>query len=278
MFSKRTAIIVSIVLVIAVNIVVISIAAKKPHYFSGLRGPALFIISPFHKVANGVTGFLTQVWSNYFFLVSASEENEKLKRALDEALEKNRSMAEIESSNIRLKSILNLQQTAKFKLLTAQVIGQGHSPWFRSIIVDKGFESGVRKGLPVIVPSGVVGQIIETNRGSSKILLITDQNSAIDAIVQRTRARGIIEGEPGGGFNFKYVLRKEDVIAGDTVVSSGLDGVFPKGLTIGWVSGVVKPISGVFQDVSVLPLMGLDKLEEVAIILNPPKNETGSGQ
>ncbi|MEW5909485.1 MAG: rod shape-determining protein MreC [Thermodesulfobacteriota bacterium] len=277
MFSKRTAIILSIVLVIAANIVVISIAAKNPHYFSGLRGPAVFLISPFQKVMNGVTGFLKEVWINYFFLVSVSEENERLKRTLEEALENNRALVEIESSNTRLKSILNLQQTAEFKLITAQVIGKGHSPWFRSVIIDKGSESGIRKGLPVIIPSGIVGQIIETNPRSSKILLITDQNSAIDAVVQRTRARGIIEGEPGGGFNFKYVLRKDDVRAGDTVVSSGLDGVFPKGLTIGWVSGVVKPVSGVFQEVSVLPLVELDKLEEVSVILNPPKSKPGEG-
>jgi rod shape-determining protein MreC len=274
MFSKRTAIIVGVILVIAVNIIVLSIAAKSPHRFYGLKVPALYIITPFQDMVSRIIVFMKGIWNNYFFLVSVSKENTDLRHALGETLEKNRHLAEIELSNARLRGLLKLQETTNFKLLAAEVIGKGHSPWYRSIIIDKGTANGVEKGLPIIIPDGIVGQVVEATRRYSRILLITDQNSAVDAVVQRTRARGIIEGEPGGGFIFKYVLRKEDIKAGDAVVSSGLDGVYPKGLSIGWVSGVIKPISGIFQEVSVLPLVDFNTIEEVLVILNPPKGKS----
>jgi len=113
--------------------------------------------------------------------------------------------------------------------------------------------------------------VVDVSSRYSKVMLIIDRNSSVDALVQRTRARGIIKGEASGHCLFKYVLRKDDVRAGDKIVASGLDGVFPKGLPVGDVKEVIRRTSGVFQEVRVVPYIDFEKLEEVLVILNPPK-------
>ena len=115
--------------------------------------------------------------------------------------------------------------------------------------------------------------MVEVAAKYAKVLLIIDQNSAVDGLVQRTRSRGVIQGDPSGECNFKYVLRKHNVIMGDTVVSSGLDGVFPKGLRIGQVSEITKLNAGIFQEIIVTPYVDFEKLEEVLIVAHPSKQD-----
>ena len=222
--------------------------------------------------------FIRDIWSHYFFLVTAAKENEKYKKVLSQANAKNIQHEELKLANVRLRGLLNFQTTMTDKVLPAEVVGKDPSPWFKTIIIDKGQDYGIEKGMAVVIPEGVAGQVTDVLPHYSKVLLIIDNNSAVDALVQRARARGIIKGgaAEGGAADrclFKYVLRKHDIVVGDTVVASGLDGVFPKGLAIGHVSSVVKPSSGIFQEVTVTPYVDFEKLEEVLIVLNPAKHE-----
>jgi len=138
-------------------------------------------------------------------------------------------------------------------------------------MIDKGKTEGMRKGLPVVIPEGIAGIITDVSNHHSKVLLIVDQNSAIDAISQGTRARGIIKGNAFNQCLFKYVLRKHEIKKGDIIISSGLDGVFPKGFRIGEVSGISQKNSDViFQEIIVTPYVDFEKLEEVFVVLNPP--------
>ena len=118
---------------------------------------------------------------------------------------------------------------------------------------------------------GIDGLVTDVAKTHAKILLVIDQNSAVDALIQRTRARGIIKGEPSGRLQLQYVLRKHDIHEGDVVISSGLDGVFPKGIRIGYVHEVDKPDSGIFQQLAVTPYADFEKLEEVLVVLDPPE-------
>jgi rod shape-determining protein MreC len=158
------------------------------------------------------------------------------------------------------------------------VIGKDPSAWFKTIIVDKGSSDGLERGLPVVIAQGIAGQIIEISAHYSKVMLIIDRNSAVDALVQRSRARGVIKGTSEDQCGFEYVLQKHDVQIGDTVVASGLDGVYPKGLRIGWVSDVVKREPEIFLDITVTPFIDFEKLEEVLIVLAPQKHEFASEQ
>jgi rod shape-determining protein MreC len=126
------------------------------------------------------------------------------------------------------------------------------------------------------MPQGIVGQVIEVSKHYSKVMLIIDRNSAVDALVQRTRARGVIKGESTDLCRLDYVLRKNDVRIGDTVLSSGLDGVYPKGLLVGQVSEVIQHDADIFHDVIVTPFVDFEKLEEVLVVLANQKHDFAS--
>jgi len=277
MFSKKMVMIVCAVALIVVNIIILSVnSSRYPSYGSGRT--AIFFIAPFQKTVAQSVQFLKNIWGHYFFLVSVAKENDNLKKAINQATDKNNKYREVEISNFRLRNLLNFRKTMTNKVLVAEVIGQDPSPWFKTIIIDKGKSDGVEKGLPVVVPEGIAGQVIDISHNYSKVLLIIDQNSAVDALVQRTRDRGLVKGQSNGRCFFKYVLRKHDIKVGDTVVSSGLDGVFPKGLRVGYVSEIVKRNSGIFQEVTVTPYVDFEKLEEVLVVLDPPKHDFVSEQ
>lgn len=272
MFSKKIVIILGIIILIAVNITVLSITSNR-HPSFGPGQIVISFISPFQEATSRSIRFLRDMWSNYFFLVSVAKENDSLKKALSRAIEKNRMAKEIELSNIRLHNLLNLRKTVTGHTVAAKVIGRGPSFLSEVVIIDRGRADEVEKGAPVITPEGIAGHVIDVSHYYSKVLLIIDKRSAVDALVQRTRDRGIVKGASGQRCIFEYALRGSDVRVKDTVVSSGLDGVFPKGLTVGYVSEVARSNSNIFQEVTVIPSVDFERLEEVLILLNRKSGE-----
>jgi rod shape-determining protein MreC len=276
MFSRKMVVIVGVVVLIAVNIIILSINTKQTYPTFGLGRVAIAIIAPLQELVTHSTGFIQEIWVHYFNLVTVSIENDQLRHELNLAAEERNQYNESLLSNIRYRSLLSFKQYMDDPALAAEVIGRDPSPWFKTIIVNKGKAEGVRKGAPVLVPEGIVGLVVEVAGNYSKILLIIDQNSAVDGLAQRSRSRGIIEGDPTGLCHFKYVLRKHDISLGDTVVSSGLDGVFPKGIRIGSVSQIVKLNAGIFQEIVVTPFVDFEKLEEVLIVTAPRAQQFSS--
>ncbi len=268
MFSKKTVIIIGIIILAAVSVIGISVSGRRGVSSYG-QGIALFFVAPFQEITARSLRFAKDIWNHYFFLSSSAKAGDRLRKELNDAIEKISRYDEIEHSNSRLRSLLNFRRTINGQVLAAEVIGKDPSPWFKSIIINKGSADGIKKGMPAVMPEGIAGLVSDISRNYSRVLLITDQNSAVDALVQRTRARGIVKGESDRCL-FEYVLRKHDIVEGDTVISSGLDGVFPKGLRVGYVSRVTKRNSGIFQDVTVIPYCDFEKLEEVLVILDPP--------
>ena len=278
MFSKKMLLIVGAIVLIVVNITILYISGSR-YRSSGFGRVAIFFVAPLQEAVTDSIRFAKGIWNHYFYLVSAAQENDNLKKKLSQAVAKNSQYNEVELSNQRLRNLLNFKETTTSKILAAEVISVDPSSWFKAVIIDKGSLDGVERGLPVVIRQGIAGQVVDVSSRYSKIMLIIDRNSSVDAMVQRTRARGIIKGEATAGqCLFKYVLRKDDVRVGDTIVASGLDGVFPKGLPVGDVKEVVRRNSGVFQEVRVVPYIDFEKLEEVLVILNPPKYEFVSKQ
>jgi rod shape-determining protein MreC len=150
--------------------------------------------------------------------------------------------------------------------LPAQVIGEDASSWFRTVMLDKGSDDGLREGLPVVVAEGAVGRIIRCSPRESRVLLITDASSAIASLLQESRTRGISRGK-GETVSLEFALRQDPVEVGELVITSGTGGVFPKGLVIGTVSRVVHDDYGLFQEVTVIPAVDFSRLEEVLILL-----------
>jgi len=207
------------------------------------------------------------MWRQYFYLVGVPEECDRLKGMLAKAeMEKSRYL-ESELACQRLRKLLEMKSEVPHRMLPAKVVGLDPSGWFKTILINRGTRDGVSKGMAVITSGGVVGRIIGASRRHAKVLLIVDRSSAIDGLVQRTRSRGIVEGETSESCRFKYIVRKADIKIEDTVISSGLDGLFPKGLRVGAISEISKPSSGLFQEVKVRPFVDFTKLEEVLVVL-----------
>ena len=253
---------------IAVAFTVIAMSSRETLPTGGVERLSITLISPFQFVASRIIGFTESVWQTYFSCVLAVEENHALRSELSKARHITNRCKELEFENIRLKKFVNFQSSVPAAYVAAQVIARDPSPWFKTIMIDKGEKDGLIKGLPVLVSEGIVGQIIKVSGSFSRVLLITDRNSAVDALIQETRVRGMVKGNNKDTCSFVYTLRKDQVQPGQIIVSSGLDQVFPKGLRIGAVLNVQKNHSQLFQDIIIKTAVDFDRLEEVLVYKN----------
>jgi rod shape-determining protein MreC len=266
MFSKQTALIAALIVLIVFSFVFLALSSRRPHPSYGPGRLAIMMVAPFQKAIVATTRQFREVWYHYFFLVAVVEDNSRLRQELQQLQTLRYRYEEARQANERLQALLALVEEIQRPAIAARVVGKDPSPWFQTILVDKGRADGVEIGLPVINPQGVVGLVVDAARGYSKVMLITDPSSAVDAMVQDSRARGVIKGGTVGYCVLNYVLRQHSLSPGDAVVASGLDGVFPKGMPIGQVSDIVKNVAGLFQDVTVTPYVDFERLEEVLIV------------
>jgi rod shape-determining protein MreC len=267
MFSKRLLAIFCLIIFVLVNIIFLSISVKHRHGNTMVERIVMAGIAPFQEGVTQVIRFCEHLWNHYFYLVNVRQECDQLEDLLAKAnLEKSK-YVESERTCERLRRLLETKSAIPHRLISAEVVGLDPSEWFKTIIINRGTHDSVAKGMPVIAPEGIVGQIVSASYRYSKVMLIIDRSSAVDALVQRTRTRGIVEGETDEMCRFKYVLRKADISTGDTVVSSGLDGLFPKGLRVGSVKEISKGQPGIFQVVSIQPYVDFARLEEVLVIV-----------
>jgi rod shape-determining protein MreC len=231
------------------------------------------VMNFFSPLAGGVAncnGFFARGWSDYINLVGVRKENRELRESIKilntRLLESNEAFM----ANERLKRLLELKTTTRVPSLAASVIAEDGSPWFRTIAIDRGAVDGLREGLPVAAADGIVGQLVKVSSGSSRVLLITDTASSVAAVVQRSRARGVLKGTGGGRCSLEFAARDEDVKVGDIVMTSGIGGVFPKGLPLGEVTMVKKGEYGIFQTIEVRPAVSVSRLEEVLVLAPEP--------
>jgi len=225
------------------------------------------IIAPFQKFIKETVTTTEDLWVKYFGLINIRNENIRMKREIDSLRMENNKYRELLSTHQRLQKLLQYKKTINLPVLAAQVIGRDPVGWFESVIIDKGEKSGLKVNMPVVNAQGVVGRLVSVSLNYSNVLLIIDQNSAVDCIIQRSRDKGIVKGLSSKICVLDYVLKNSDVVVGDMAVTSGLARVFPKGLPVGNVVEV-KNISGeLFKDIKIRPVVDFSKLEELLIIL-----------
>jgi len=249
----------------AILILMISMAGRKE--FTTLHKFGLEVIGPVQAVISKTFGYAGTIKEKYIDLLHVREENEQLKKELLQYRIENIKYREALATNIRLKKLLELKESLPPPTLTAAIIGKDPSLWFRTLTIDRGSSDGVQKGMPVVTVEGVVGQILTSSPNYSKVLLATDPNSAVDVITQKTRVQGIVKGMGRSGFSLNYVLQSAVVEKGDFVLTSGLGGVFPKGLMVGTVSNVTKSRRGMFQKIEIAPAVDFSQLEHLIIIM-----------
>jgi rod shape-determining protein MreC len=239
-----------------------------------LHNVGLRPLSPWQRAFHWVVGSVGAVFQSYVVLVNLKEENRQLREEVRRLKRENADLRGSAQDLERLQHLLLLKARVSGAMIAAEVVAYSPSAWFRTIVINKGERDGVKKGLPVVTVEGVVGKVTKVSSNSSVVLLVVDRNSAVDCVVQRTRTRGIVEGEGGGRCYLRYVPRTEDIQIGDHIVTSGLEGIFPKGLSLGEVVKVEKKAYGLFQEIEVIPSADLSRLEEVMVLIRP----TGEGE
>jgi len=266
---RRYYLLIFAVLLLMFALVLMSLRARQRKGIEFFDVLLMEICSPLEKASVVVIKTVQNTFREHVFLVNVEKENRVLRRKVTELQEENRRMTEVKLANERLKQLLQFREETPLSMVGAEVIGQDPSSWFKSVTIDKGEKDGVKKGMAVICPGGIIGQILKTAPDYATVLLITDYNSAVDSIVQRTRAKAIVEGRGENRCQLKYLLRTEEVAVGDAIVTSGLGGNFPKGLMVGEVKKVDKKGHGVFQYAELAPSVDMTKLEEVFVIMEP---------
>ena len=200
-------------------------------------------------------------------LIQVREENAELRAQIADLRKENLRFRENLISSERFRRLHSFQASQEVQMASANVMHRDISSWFQSVIIDRGTEAGIQAGMPVVTDTGVVGVISGTASDASKVLLIIDPQSRVDAYVQRSRSRGSVRGTSIRGADFEYVPRGDDVRAGDLLLTSGMDLIYPKGLVIGEVRGVEREPHGLFHRADVVPSVDMQKLEEVFVVL-----------
>jgi rod shape-determining protein MreC len=239
---------------------------NKEHANPVERG-VMSLTAPLAQGSSALNGMAGNIWSNYLDLLDVRRENLALRASVKRLNERIVAGNEAAVANARLKALLDLKGTLEAPSVAVSVIGEDSSAWFKTLVVDRGSSDGLLEGMPVLAAGGVVGRLVKVAPNSSRVLLLTDHASAIAALVQRSRARGVVRGAGGGSCSMEFTVKDEDVKVGDTVITSGIGGVFPKGLPIGEVTMVKKGEYGVFQTIEVRPVVNIAKLEEMLVLV-----------
>jgi rod shape-determining protein MreC len=263
---KYQSIVVAAVLLL-ICLIVMYVNAARLTETGILRKLVLETAAPLENVINVSLSSLRDVWKRYLFLVGLEDETRRIRKEnalLQEQLNRYR---EGYLEGVRLRNLLAMKEDFPHRAVTARVISSSRASAFKTILIDKGTAEGLRVGLPVLSAQGVVGRTLETSWHASRILLMNDENSNIDALIQRSRAQGILQGAGSTGGSLKYISRIETVQPGDIVLTSGLAGVFPKGLILGIVTVASLHEGGLFQKIDVAPAVDFGKLEEVMVLI-----------
>lgn len=247
---------------------------KDPASVSPIDKIILRISSPIQSIVSGISSSIHRGWRRYIYLVGVQKQNETLRRENFklqlEVREGQRNLRRFK----RYEQLLGFRASRGIETIAARVISQDSSPLMRvvRVKVDQGL-GALRQGLPVVTAEGVVGKMGRVYGRYADVILAVDPKSAIDVVIQRTGGRGVMRGIDGTNryvCGIDYLLRKEEVKLGDLVVTSGVDGIFPKDLPVGRISNVTKRTYGLYQDVEVTPSVDFSSLEEMLIIVSAP--------
>lgn len=227
----------------------------------------LAVSSPLQSALTGAFGGVSGVIDGYLALRGAHLEATSCRAQLAETQAELNTLTEARAENERLKAALAFSEAASGPAVVARVIGLNASPQFQSFRIDRGEAEGVRVGMPVVTPKGVVGQVVRAVAGSADVMVMIDPQSRIGAVVQRSRVRGTVVGAGDGQkMLLDYVRREDDITDGDVVVTAGTDGIYPRGLVVGTVRGVSRPTVGLFLIGQVEPAVDLARVEEVLVL------------
>ncbi|MGH9386225.1 MAG: rod shape-determining protein MreC [Vicinamibacterales bacterium] len=229
------------------------------------------------RLSSAVIDGVRNGWTGYLDLRRVRAENATLRQALQALqvrLQQEHALAQRTDS---LRQLLELRERSGLQTVAAEIIGGPASPEFRTMTIDKGISDGLEANMAVISSAGVVGRVILPSLDAAKVQLLIDRNAAAGALIERTRVQGVVTGVGDGSLHMQYVPGLADVKTGDLVVTSGIDGIYPKGFVIGTIESVDRG-RGSYHDIVVKPAVDVSRLEEVLVVRTPaPTGATPEG-
>jgi rod shape-determining protein MreC len=241
-------------------------SADAGHDRGFISGLLMDVSVPVQRVLATPAEAVSGVWGRYVSLLAVRSENDRLRERVAALEEENLQIREALVQSGHLDQLAAMRSDFAAPMLPSQVVGQDASPWFRSVLLDRGRSHGVGSGMPVVTEAGLAGLVTDTSPRASRAMLLTDHQSSVDGIVQRSRALGIVRGRRDGNLEFEFAVRSSDVRIGDVVITSGLGGAYPKGLRIGEIVEVAEA-GNLLQTAAVTPAVEFGRLEGVFVML-----------
>ena len=268
------------VFLVVLSLVMFTMSARESGsgFFTTMRGGFMTVTTPLRIVGSALTTPF-QALGNVFSNLTATQETLSELREENERLSaKNAELQEEAQAAKRLQDLLGLQSSYSLQSTAARIISTSTDSWSRVVVIDRGSSSGLAIGMPVANSSGAIGQIIECGATSATVRLIADENSSVSALVQSSRAQGVLTGSAGGTLHLTLIAIDQSVSVGDSVVTSGLGGVYPKGLPLGRVLSVNKNDGDLYYTIVVEPPSSAESFEEVLVITSLTENQKASSE
>jgi rod shape-determining protein MreC len=257
------------------HLVLLSLQIERP---TGTRLFKTWIMAaqaPIITVSSALARGVQHVWRGYLWTVGARSENEQLRQTVRRLSQLNSAYEQARQENIRLCRLLSIRENVGYRSIGARVVARSPSFLSNIVYIDRGSENGVRVDAPVLSGDGIIGRTVLVSKHQSQVQLITNGDASIGAMLEKSRTPGVLMGTGNPLMDLNYISNTESVALGDLVLSSGLDGIFPKGFAIGKVVELHKG-KDVFQSIKIEPGIDFIHLEEVIVLLDESKPLNGS--
>ncbi len=253
--------------IIIISLPLISInMEQKMVQNSWFNQPFTFLAQSVQNLFFGLSQGVRSTTSNYINIINVNAKSRDLQKENDELKTRLNLFTENQNELERLRTLLDFQKNTRMELIPAQVIGRNLVTDHNTITINKGTDHGLRSGQAVLTVSGAVGYVFKPAANTAHVMLITDRYSVVDALIQKTRAHGLIEGKTKESCVLQYVERTEDVKDGDLIVTGGLDNIFPKGFPLGVITNIERKTKSASLQIEVKPVVDANKVEEVFVV------------
>jgi rod shape-determining protein MreC len=253
--------------VIVLQVLLLAVQIKRDSQGRLIRVWTVGAVSPFERAGSYGFDWVRNIWHHYFALQNTTKDNEQLRREIDALKLQNAQLQGKAAEADRLASLLNFRQShADVPMITARVIGASAGAASQTIQLDRGERDGIKRNMGVITPDGVVGKVIESYANASQVLLLTDKESGVGAMLSDSRIQSPVGGQGEPLLVMKYVPNDDSVNLGERVITSGMDRIFPRDLPVGYVIEIKS--GNPFKQIRVKPAANLERLEEVIVLLS----------
>jgi rod shape-determining protein MreC len=257
------------------QLVLLSLQIERPAGTRLFKTWIMAVQAPVITASSALTRGVQHVWRSYIWTVGARSENERLQQDLNRLSQLSAAYEQAQQENIRLRRLLSMKENLGFRSIGARVVARSPSFLSNVLYIDRGVEDGVRIDAPVLSGDGIIGRIVLALGHQSQVQLITNGDASIGAMLEKSRTPGVLRGTGNPFLDLNYISTTEPVALGDIVLSSGLDGIFPKGFAIGKVVKLEKG-KDLFQSVKVEPGIDFIHLEEVLVLSGEPIPSSGA--